>query len=115
MQIHITPRHLRLTASIHQAVASHVESLEDHGTEIISAHVVLDHDEAEKPEDRYTVKLHLAVKGKDLHGEQSGADLYVAIEKWVAKLDRQLAKRKTNLRDKVVHRAQKASERKKRG
>jgi hypothetical protein len=33
----------------------------------------------------------------------------------VAKLDRQLAKRKTNLRDKVVHRAQKASERKKRG
>lgn len=113
MQIHITPRHLRLTAAIHQAAASHVSVVENLGTEILGAHVVLMHDETAKPADRYTVKVHLAVSGPDIHAEQNAEDLYVALEKVVDKLCRQLRKRKTAIKDKRRSTAQRATEREK--
>lgn len=115
MQIHITPRHLRLTAAIHQATASQVSLLEDHGIEILGAHVVLMHDEVAKPEDRYTAKIHLAISGPDLHAEKSSDDLYIALELAVDKLARQLEKRKTALKDKRRSIAKRASEREKGG
>ena len=115
MQIHITPRHLRLTAAIHQATASQVSLLEDLGAEILGAHVVLMHDEVAKPADRYTVKVHLAVSGPDIHAEQSADDLYIALEKAVDKLARQLRKRKTAIKDKRRSVAQRATERAKNG
>lgn len=115
MQIHITPRHLRLTAAIHQAAAAQVSLVEDLGTEILGAHVVLMHNDVAKPADRYTVKIHLAIRGPDLHAEQSAEDLYIAMEKAVDKLCRQLGKRKTVLKDKVRIRAQRASEAEKKG
>ena len=97
MQIHLSPRHLTLTAAIHQAVAGHIGSLEDHGTDILGAHVVLLAADAEKPGHRYTVKVHLAVPGPDLHAEDSENDLYIALERVTDKLAQQLRKRKTAL------------------
>ena len=107
MQIHITPRHLRLTAAIHQAAASQVSLVEDMGTEILGAHVVLMHDEA--------VKVHLAISGPDIHAEQNAEDLYIALEKVVDKLARQLRKRKTAIKDKRRSIVQRATERAKNG
>lgn len=115
MQIHITPRHLRLTASIHQAAASQVSLVEDLGLEILAAHVVLIHDDVAKPEDRYTAKVHLALRGPDLHAEHSAGDLYIALEQVVDKLCRQVRKRKTASKDRHRSRAQRASEAEKRG
>lgn len=115
MQIHMSPRHLQMTASIHQAAASHISTLEDLGTEIIAAHIVLVHADAAAPEDRYQVKVHLAVPGPDIHAEHSGADLYIALEKVADKLARQLRKRKTQLTDKVRATEQKSREAKKSG
>ena len=100
MQIHISPRHLRLTAAIHQHAAEKIEHLEQFAEEIIAAHVVLVHDEAAKPEDRYSAKVHLAVPGPDIHAEESNADLYTALDLVTAKLARQLRKRKTRRTDK---------------
>ncbi|MEY5027546.1 MAG: ribosome-associated translation inhibitor RaiA [Verrucomicrobiota bacterium] len=115
MQIHITPRHLRLTAAIHQAAASQVSLLEDMGADILGAHVVLMHDEVAKPKDRYTVKVHLAVSGPDIHAEQSAEDLYIALEQTIDKLARQLRKRKTAMKDKRRSKVQRATERAKNG
>jgi putative sigma-54 modulation protein len=115
MQIHITPRHLRLTAAIHQATASQVSLVEDLGIEIVGAHVVLMHDEAAKPADRYTVKIHLGISGPDIHAEQNAEDLYIALEKAVDKLCRQLRKRKTAMKDKRRSVTQRAIEREKNG
>ena len=114
MQIHITPRHIRLTASIHRAAASQVSLVEDLGVEILGAHVVLMHDDVAKPEDRYTAKVHLAIRGPDLHAEASDDDLYVAMERAVDKICRQLRKRKTSGKDRLRIRAQKATEAEKR-
>jgi putative sigma-54 modulation protein len=100
MQIHLSPRHLRLTAAIHQYAASKVLHLEELASDIVAAHVVLIHDENAKPADRYAVKVHLAIPGPDIHAEEAHADLYAALDLVTDKLARQLRKRKTRLTDK---------------
>jgi putative sigma-54 modulation protein len=77
-----------------------VEHLEELAGEIVAAHIVLIYDEAAKPEDRHTIKVHIAVPGPDIHAEETAEDLYAAIDMVVDKLARQLRKRKTRLKDK---------------
>ena len=113
MQIHLSPRHLVLTAAIHSYVAQKVEHLEAITENILAAHVVLLHDETKTK--RYVVKVHLAVPGPDIHAEDAETDLYAAIDKVVAKLAQQLRKRKTKLVSTKKHKTQLASESRKRG
>lgn len=112
MQIHLSPRHLTLTASIHQAVATHIGHLEAFASDIVGAHVVLIADLAAKAGKRHTVKVHLAVPGPDIHGEHSDDDLYIALERVTDKLSAQLKKRKTALSDKRRRTTQRAAEQK---
>jgi len=111
MQIHVSPRHLKLTAAIHGYVAEKVEHLESLAGEILAAHVVLLHDETATKS--YSVKVHLAVPGPDIHAEDKEKDLYAAIDKVVDKLARQLRKRKTGLNDNTKRVLQVSSERRK--
>lgn len=113
MQIHLSPRHLVLTAAIHSYVAEKVEHLESITGEILAAHVVLLHDETKTK--RYVVKVHLAVPGPDIHAEDAETDLYAAIDKVVAKLAQQLRKRKTKLVSTRKRKTQLAAESSKRG
>ena len=115
MQLHLSPRHVRLTAAIHRHVATKIEHFEEYTDEIVAVHVVLLHDETAKPKDAFTVKVHLAIPGPDIHAEESAAELYAALDVVVDKISRQLRKRKTKLTDKVRSKAQKAVRRKKTG
>ena len=115
MQLHLSPRHVRLTAAIHRHVAEKIEHLEAHTNEIVAAHVVLIHDATAKPADAFTVKVHLAIPGPDIHAEESAAELYAALDVVVDKLARQLRKRKTRRTDKVRSKVQKAVRRRKTG
>ena len=90
MQIHVTPRHLRLSASLHQAVAAQISTLEDEGADILGAHVVLLQEDAAKASERFLVKVHVSVPGPDFLAEQKGKDLYIALEQAVSKVRRQL-------------------------
>lgn len=112
MQIHMSPRHLTLTAAIYSFVAEKVLHLESMSGEILAAHVVLIHD-GPKSDKTYSVKVHLAVPGPDLHAEECDGDLYAAIDKVVDKLARLLRKRKTRLNEKSRHTAQKTAEKRK--
>lgn len=114
MQIHLSPRHLVLTSAIHSFVCEKIGHLEANTEEILSAHVVLLHDEAQA-EKKYVVKVHLALPGPDIHAEDAEGDLYSAIDKVVDKLSRQLRKRKTRIKSATKHRSQLAAEAKKRG
>ncbi len=114
MQIHVSPRHLTLTAAIHGYVADKVEHLESIAEEIIGAHCVLIHDEGGAVQKKYQVKVHLAIPGPDVHAESYDSDLYAAIDKVVDKLARQLRKRKTRVKLRNRHVAQVKVERKKR-
>ncbi|HEY2572829.1 MAG TPA: ribosome-associated translation inhibitor RaiA [Verrucomicrobiaceae bacterium] len=114
MQLHLSPRHLKLTASIHEYAAKKILAIEDLA-EIIAAHVVLIADETAKPKDRFCVKAHLAVPGPDIHAEDRDEDLYAALDKVAGKLARQLRKRHTAIIDKRRQRKQREREKSKRG
>jgi putative sigma-54 modulation protein len=111
MQIHLSPRHLTLTAAIHGYVAEKIHHLENIAENIVAAHVVLIHDGKKKSDQTYCVKVHLAVPGPDIHAEALDADLYASIDAVYDKLARQLRKRKTRLVDQKKHKHQKKLER----
>jgi len=113
MQIHLTPRNVVLTGAIHSFVAEKITHLEEHGETILGAHIVLHHDSDKKKS--FRVKVHLALPGPDIFGEDTEADLYAAIDKVVDKLSRQLSKRKTRTKEHGKHIAQLEREGVKRG
>lgn len=113
MQIHITPRNLKLTAAIHGFVAEKVEHLEHATDQIMGAHVVLWYDETKAPSKKFHVKVHLALPGPDIHAEEARDDLYAAVDVVADKLARQLRKRKTSLVKKTRTQAQRTRERQK--
>lgn len=100
MQIHLSPRNIRLTGAIHAYVVEKIIRLEEIASEIVAAHVVLMHDESSVSGSNYCVKVHLAIAGPDIHASDVGGDLYALIDKVSDKLARQLRKRKTRLVDK---------------
>lgn len=114
MQLHLSPRNLRLTAAIHQHAAQKILHLEDIADDIIAAHVVLVNDEGANKKKQFTVKAHLAVPGPDVHAEESGDDLYAALDKVADRLARQLRKRRTAFVDKRRQKAHRAKEQRKR-
>lgn len=114
MQLHLSPRHLRLTAAIHEYAAKKILAIEGIA-DIIAAHVVLISDEAAKPKDRFCVKVHLAVAGPDIHAEDRNSDLYAALDGVSSKLSRQLRKRHTALIDKRRQVKQREREKARRG
>ncbi len=113
MQIHLSPRHLVLTAAIHTYVADKISHLETLAENILAAHIVLLHDETRTK--KYVTKVHLAVPGPDLFAEVAEDDLYAAIDKVIAKLAAQLRKQKTKKVDHKKHISQLSKESMKRG
>jgi putative sigma-54 modulation protein len=104
-----------LTAAIHAYVAEKVGHLEELAERVLAAHVVLILDEKKNPKQSFCVKVHLALPGPDLYAQAVGGDLYAAIDDVVAKLARQVRKRKTKLVDKKKADYQRKVERRKRG
>ena len=115
MQIHISPRHVQLTAAIHAHVAEKVAHLEEFSDHILAAHVVLLYDEHRSKKKDYQVKIHLALPGPDLHAEDAEDDLYSAIDLAVHKLVQQLRKRKTKVKETKKHKVRVAREIERRG
>jgi putative sigma-54 modulation protein len=114
MQLHLSPRNLRLTAAIHQHAAVKILHLEDLADDIIAAHVVLVNEDNAKPNKQFTVKAHLALPGPDVYAEHQGDDLYVVLDEVADRLARQLRKRRTALVDKRREKSRRVKEARKR-
>lgn len=97
MQIHISPRQVKLTAAIHSYVAQKLGHLEHFADNIIGAHVAIWHDDSRAAKHAYVIKVHLAVPGPDLYAEDHGHDLYAAIDIVTDRLTEQLRHRKSRL------------------
>jgi putative sigma-54 modulation protein len=97
MQIHISPRHVKLSPAIHSYVAQKIDGLEHFGLDLIGAHVAVWHDDTRAQKHAFVVKVHLAMRGPDLHAEDHGHTLYTAIDLVVTRLAEQLRHRKSKL------------------
>jgi|SRR5579871_4193725 len=97
MQIHISPRHVKLSPAIRTYVSQKIESLEHFGLDLIGAHIALWHDDTKAEKHAFVVKVHLALRGPDLHAEDHGHTLYRAIDVVTDRLAEQLRHRKSKL------------------
>jgi putative sigma-54 modulation protein len=97
MQIHISPRHVKLSPAIHSYVAQKIDSLEHFGLDLIGAHIALWHDDTKAEKHAFVVKVHLAMRGPDVHAEDHGHTLYRAIDVVTDRLAEQLRHRKSKL------------------
>ena len=107
MQIHISPRGVKLTAALHAYVAEKVGHLEHFMDHIVGAHIAIVHDQSKANKHAFVVKIHLAVPGPDLHAEDKGHELYQAIDLVTNKLTVQLRKRKASWTKKRVSESRK--------
>lgn len=97
MQIHISPRDVKLTGAIHAYVANKISHLEHYADDIIGAHVAIHRDDTRAGKHAFVIKVHLALPGPDIHGEDRGHDLYAAIDLVVERLAEQLRHRKNKV------------------
>ncbi len=102
MQIHISPRGVKLTAALHGYVAEKIGHLEHFMDHIVGAHIAIVHDQTKANKHAFVVKVHLAIPGPDLHAEDKGHELYQAIDRVTDKLAAQLRKHKGALTKKRV-------------
>ena len=94
MNLQISGHHLEITPAIHDYVTGKLERVTRHFDNVIDVNVILSVD---KLKQKAEVTVH--VPGKDMHVEESGDDLYAAIDTMFDKLDRQVQKYKQKVQD----------------
>ncbi|MGV3652955.1 MAG: ribosome hibernation-promoting factor, HPF/YfiA family [Noviherbaspirillum sp.] len=99
MNLTISGHHVELTPSIREYVQNKLERIKHHFDYVIDVTVILAVDKLSNKEKRQRAEINLRVRGKDLHAESIAQDLYAAIDTLIDKLDRQLVKYKSKLKD----------------
>lgn len=94
MNLNITGHHVEVTPAIRDYVSGKVEKVIRHFDQVTSTHVILSVD---KLKQKAEITLH--VKGKDIHADAVGENLYASIDAMVDKLDRQVVKHKEKVTD----------------
>ena len=93
---------LDITPAIRDYVVGKLDRVTRHFDHVIDVNVVMSVDKL-----RHKVEVNLHARGKDIHVEESGVDLYAAIDAMFDKLDRQVQKYKQKVQD--HHRGDKAN------
>jgi putative sigma-54 modulation protein len=99
MNLTISGHHIDLTPSIREYVQNKLERIKHHFDYVIDVAVILTVDKLSDKEKRQKAEINLRVRGKDLHAESIAQDLYAAIDTLIDKLDRQLIKYKSKLKN----------------
>jgi putative sigma-54 modulation protein len=104
MNINITGHHIEVTPAIRDYVTAKLDRVIRHFDQVTSVYVILS---VEKLKQKAEVTLH--VKGKDIHADDIGADLYASIDAVADKLVRQVVKHKEKVTEhphKLPHEAE---------
>lgn len=94
MNLQISGHHLEVTPAIREYVTGKLERVTRHFDNVIDVNVILS---VAKLKQKAEVTVHLP--GKDIFVEETGEDLYAAVDSLVDKLDRQVQKYKQKLQD----------------
>jgi len=89
MNINLTGRHLEITPAIREHVTTKLAKIKRHFDNLIDINVILSVD---KLQQKAEATVHLS--GKAVFAEADDSNLYVAIDKLVDSLDRQVLKHK---------------------
>ena len=89
MNLNLTARHLEITPAIRQHVTDKLAKIKSHFDNVIDVNIVLS---VEKLQQKAEANMH--VSGKTIFVESEDANMYVAIDNLIDKLDRQVIKHK---------------------
>ena len=89
MNLNITGRHLEITPAIRQHITDKMAKIKSHFDNVIDVNVILS---VEKLVQKAEASVH--VSGKNIFVESEDANMYVAIDDMIDKLDRQVIKHK---------------------
>ncbi len=92
MQIELTGHHIEITDSLRTYVNEKMAKLERHFDKVSNTHVILT---VEGSRQKAEATVHMS--GHDIFAEHTEEDMYVAIDRLVDKLDRQVKKHKEKL------------------
>lgn len=106
MKCTISGHHIEVTEALKNYVTGKLDKISSHFDDVADIKVTLSV-EKHKEKDGQRAECTLHTKGADLFAESSNADLYVAIDEMVAKLDRQALRHK----EKVQSHAQESAKR----
>lgn len=93
MQINITGHHIEVTPALRAYVTEKLQRIYRHFDNVISTDVIL---KIENHHKRVEAKVNTA--GKSLFAQESGTDMYAAIDGLIDKLDRQVRRHKDRVR-----------------
>ncbi len=94
MQVTITGQHLEITDALRDYVNEKMDRVQRHFDHVTKTQVVL---HVEKT--RHIAEGNLSAKGAMIHANGEAEDMYAAIDQMIDKLDRQVRRHKTKLRD----------------
>lgn len=93
MQIDITGHHIEVTPALRAYVTEKLQRITRHFDHVISTHVIL------KVENhQHQAEASVLAAGKKLFAQQSGTDMYAAIDGLIDKLDKQVRRHKDRIR-----------------
>jgi putative sigma-54 modulation protein len=99
MNLTISGHHLDVTPAIREYVQSKLERVKRHFDQVIDITVILTVDNLPEKEKRQKAEINLRLSGKTVYVESLAQDLYAAIDSLIDKLDRQVMKYKTKVKD----------------
>lgn len=99
MNLTISGHHLEVTPALRGYVTSKLDRLTRHFDQVVDIKVLLTVEKHKEKEKRQRAECNVRVKGSDLFAEASHFDLYAAIDALMDKLDRQVLRHKTRVRD----------------
>ncbi len=94
MNLQITGHHIEVTPALREYVETKLERVIRHFDNVIGVNVILS---VEKLQQKAEVTVH--IPGKDIFVENASEDMYASIDVLMDKLDRQVQKHKTKLKD----------------
>jgi putative sigma-54 modulation protein len=99
MNLTISGHHLEVTPALNNYVKTKLDRITRHFDQVVNIKVLLTVEKISEKERRQRAECTIHVKGGDLFAECSHADLYVAVDELVDKLDRQVGRHKDRLQD----------------
>jgi putative sigma-54 modulation protein len=98
MNLTISGHHIEVTPALKEYISEKIEKLAAHFDDLLNAKVILTV-EKHKEHDGRKAECTLHLKGVDLFADASNADMHVAIDEMVAKLERQVVRYKEKHKD----------------
>lgn len=95
METRITARHFDLTPELREFAEKQIGRLDRYFNHIIDCHIILDLEKS-----RMTAELKVKVYGTVLNSKESSFDMYASIERVLSKMETQLKRYKSKLKDK---------------